>query len=95
MTGPFSVMIIRPRRSARTALALLAAMMTVALSTQGATAQDQSVLTYHDAHRSGNFIIPALTWDKGPIAAVGSRVRRAPRWPRLRAATLLAWFGFE
>ena len=60
MTGPFSVMIIRPRRSARTALALLAAMMTVALSTQGATAQDQSVLTYHgDARRSGNFIIPA------------------------------------
>ena len=64
-TGRFSVMIIRMRRLARTALALLAAIVAVALSTQGASAQDQSVLTYHgDARRSGNFVIPALTYDK-------------------------------
>jgi hypothetical protein len=64
-TGPFSVMIIRMRRLARTALALLAAIVAVALSTQGASAQDQSVLTYHgDARRSGNFVIPALTYDR-------------------------------
>jgi hypothetical protein len=64
-TGPFNVMIIRMRRLVRTALVLLVSMIAFALSTQRATAQDQSVLTYHgDARRSGNFIIPALTWDK-------------------------------
>jgi hypothetical protein len=32
---------------------------------QNATAQDHSVLTYHgDVSRAGNFIAPALTWDK-------------------------------
>jgi hypothetical protein len=61
-TGSFSVMIIRMRRLVRTALALLAATVAVALSTQGATPQDKSVLTYHgDARRSGNFVISALT----------------------------------
>jgi hypothetical protein len=39
--------------------------MAVVIPCRWAAAQGQSVLTYHgDASRSGNFVVPALTWDK-------------------------------
>jgi hypothetical protein len=48
-----------------TRLALLVAAFAVALPSQGALAQPQTVLTYHgDAGRSGNFVVPALTYEK-------------------------------
>ncbi len=44
------------------------AFLTVALGTltlQQAAAQEHSILTYHgDAARSGNLVVPRLTWDK-------------------------------
>ncbi len=46
-------------------LVFLAALMTVVIPSGWAAAQEQSVLTYHgDASRSGNFVVPALTWEK-------------------------------
>ena len=49
----------------RTRIVLLAAALAVVLLSQGALAQQQSVLTYHgDAARSGNFVVPALSFDK-------------------------------
>jgi outer membrane protein assembly factor BamB len=43
--------------------AFLAGVFALALSAAPAAAQQQSVLTYHgDAGRSGNFVVPALTW---------------------------------
>jgi len=49
----------------RTRIALLAAALAVVLPSQGALAQQQTVLTYHgDASRSGNFVVPPLTFDK-------------------------------
>lgn len=45
--------------------ALLAAGLAIALPTDQTLAQQQPVLTYHgDAGRSGNFIVPGLTYDK-------------------------------
>jgi len=46
-------------------IALLAAISAVAIFSHRAAAREQSILTYHgDASRSGNFVVPALTWDK-------------------------------
>jgi len=47
-----------------TRIALLVALSAVMYSHQAA-AQEHSILTYHgDARRSGNFIVPSLTWEK-------------------------------
>ncbi len=60
--------------------AFLAAAFAVAMSAAPATAQQQqSVLTYHgDAGRSGNFVVPALTWQNAasvePDGAFAARV---------------------
>jgi hypothetical protein len=49
----------------RSGLVFLAALMAVVISCRWAAAQEQSILTYHGAaSRSGNFVVPALTWDK-------------------------------
>ena len=41
------------------------ALLSLVISVYSAGAQDNSVLTYHgDAGRSGNFVVPALTWEK-------------------------------
>ena len=41
------------------------ALLSLVIFVYSAVAQDNSVLTYHgDAGRSGNFIVPALTWEK-------------------------------
>jgi len=41
------------------------ALLSLVISVCSAGAQDNSVLTYHgDAGRSGNFVVPALTWEK-------------------------------
>jgi hypothetical protein len=49
----------------RTSFALLAAALFGAMFPPQASAQQQSILTYHgDAARAGNFVVPALTWDK-------------------------------
>ena len=46
-------------------IAMLAAAAAVVLAPGHALAQRQTVLTYHgDARRSGNFVVPALTFDK-------------------------------
>ena len=48
-----------------TRIALLAAALAAALPSQRALAQQQTVLTYHgDESRGGNFVVPALTYDK-------------------------------
>ena len=50
----------------RTSIALLAVALGMTFLSS-ADAQQRSVLTYHgDANRSGNFIVPALSWDKAP-----------------------------
>jgi hypothetical protein len=47
-----------------TRIALLVALSGVMYSHQVA-AQEHSILTYHgDARRSGNFVVPSLTWQK-------------------------------
>ena len=47
-----------------TRIALLVALSAVMYSHQAA-AQEHSILTYHgDARRSGNFVVPSLTWEK-------------------------------
>jgi PQQ enzyme-like repeat protein len=49
----------------RTRIALLAAALAVVTPLHRSLAQQQTVLTYHgDASRSGNFVVPALTYDK-------------------------------
>lgn len=49
----------------KTGFAFLAAAIVVGIASPRAAAQEQSVLTYHgDTGRSGNFVIPALTWDR-------------------------------
>ena len=49
----------------RTGIPLFAGMLTLAISLESAGAQQSSVLTYHgDASRSGNFVVPVLTWEK-------------------------------
>ncbi len=49
----------------RTRIALLAAVLAGVLPSQRGLAQQQDVLTYHgDAGRSGNFVVPALSFDK-------------------------------
>jgi outer membrane protein assembly factor BamB len=46
-------------------IGLIAATAFVAVSAGRASAQSDSVLTYHnDQSRAGNYVIPALTWDK-------------------------------
>jgi hypothetical protein len=46
-------------------LALTAGSFALALSPKSARAQDSSVLTYHgDNSRSGQYIVPALSWEK-------------------------------
>lgn len=46
-------------------IALFAAVIAAAISPHRVAAQEQSVLTYHgDASRSGNFVVPALTFDR-------------------------------
>ena len=67
------------RRSAASLIAMLAglrrvrscvirmsiALLSLVIFVYSAGAQDNSVLTYHgDAGRSGNFVVPALTWEK-------------------------------
>lgn len=48
----------------RTRAALIALMFALALSPPLAAAEDTSVLTYHgDNSRSGNFVVPVLSWD--------------------------------
>jgi outer membrane protein assembly factor BamB len=49
----------------KTCIALLAAAFAALLPSHRALAQQQTVLTYHgDEGRSGNFVVPALTFDK-------------------------------
>src|SRR5215471_3248554 len=49
----------------RSSLISLAALIAVAIGCPGAAAQQQPGLSDHDgAGRSGNFVVPALTWDK-------------------------------
>jgi outer membrane protein assembly factor BamB len=49
----------------RARAALMAGMLALAISPLRATAQDYSVLTYHgDDSRTGNFVVPALSWEK-------------------------------
>src|SRR6266566_413469 len=49
----------------RARAALMALMFALAISPPRAAAEDTSVLTYHgDNSRSGNFVVPALSWDK-------------------------------
>lgn len=49
----------------RTRIALLAAALAVVLPSHRSLAQQQTVLTYHgDESRSGNFVVPSLTFDK-------------------------------
>jgi outer membrane protein assembly factor BamB len=53
----------------RTRIALLAAAFAVVLPTQRSLAQQQTVPTYHgDESRTGNFVVPALTYDKARSA---------------------------
>jgi hypothetical protein len=41
------------------------ALLSLVISVYSAGAQDNSILTYHgDAARSGDFVVPALTWEK-------------------------------
>jgi len=48
-----------------TRIALLAAVLAVVLPSHRVLAQQSAVLTYHgDAGRSGNFVVPALTYEK-------------------------------
>ena len=50
----------RPR-----AIRMSIALLWLVIFVYSAVARDNSVLTYHgDADRSGNFIVPALTWEK-------------------------------
>ena len=49
----------------RTGIPLFAGMLALAISVETAAAQQNSILTYHgDVSRSGNFVVPALTWEK-------------------------------
>lgn len=49
----------------RTGIALLTAVLAVGASSDRAAAQEASVLTYHgDSSRSGNFVVPALTFER-------------------------------
>ena len=49
----------------RAPAALMALMFALAISLPLVAAEDASVLTYHgDNSRSGNFVVPALSWDK-------------------------------
>src|SRR5205823_883392 len=51
--------------SMRAPAALMALMFALAISLPLVAAEDASVLTYHgDNSRSGNFVVPALSWDK-------------------------------
>lgn len=54
---------IADRSGAMTAAILLPAAMLTGISTS--RAQQGSVITYHgDPARTGNFVVPGLTWDK-------------------------------
>ena len=45
--------------------AMMAGMFALPISSRCATAQDNSVLTYHgDNSRSGHFVVPSLSWEK-------------------------------
>jgi outer membrane protein assembly factor BamB len=60
-------------------IAFAAALFALAMSAAPAAAQQRSVLTYHgDAGRSGNFVVPALTWQSAasvkPDEAFDARV---------------------
>src|SRR6516162_5775626 len=49
----------------RTGIPLFAGMLALAISVETAAAQQNSILTYHgDASRSGNFVVPVLTWER-------------------------------
>src|SRR6516164_10576765 len=51
--------------SMRAVASLIALMFALALSPPIGAAEDSSILTYHgDNSRSGNFVVPALSWDK-------------------------------
>ena len=51
--------------SMRAVASLMALMFALALSPPIGAAEDSSILTYHgDNSRSGNFVVPALSWDK-------------------------------
>jgi outer membrane protein assembly factor BamB len=53
--------------SMRASIASAVIIIGAAFTSQPATAQEQSVLTYHgDEGRSGNFAVPALTFEKAP-----------------------------
>jgi outer membrane protein assembly factor BamB len=50
-------------------IALAVVIIATGLASRSATAQEQSVLTYHnDESRTGNFVVSALTWDKARSA---------------------------
>ena len=52
----------------RSSASLIGALL-IACSLQGAEAQQNAVLTYHgDQSRSGNFVVPGLTWDEARSA---------------------------
>lgn len=49
----------------RARVALMAGGFALAISPIPAIAEENSVLTYHgDNSRSGNFVVPALSWEK-------------------------------
>lgn len=49
----------------KASIASVVIIVSAALTSQPAAAQQQSVLTYHgDENRTGNFVVPALTFDK-------------------------------
>jgi hypothetical protein len=66
MAAMTTQMIISNARSLiRMGIPLFAGMLALAISLESAGAQQNSILTYHsDASRSGNFVVPVLTWGK-------------------------------
>jgi hypothetical protein len=52
-------------RHMRMGIPLLAGLLALAISLESVGAQENSILTHHgDASRSGNFVVPTLTWEK-------------------------------
>ncbi len=73
----------------RISIAVAAAFLAATLFS-GANAQDHGVLTYHnDVARSGNYVVPGLTWDKARALRLDSRF--APRVDGHLYAQPLLW----
>ena len=71
-------------------------MLALAISLESAAAQQNSMLTYHgDASRSGNFVVPVLTWDKARSVHLDPSFDARVAGPPLCSAALLAGSGFE